>query len=147
MLFRSQLNDYSYTNKEDSRNVHRSFYAWQKAERRNTKGTLEYRIFNSLTQIESVRANSPLFDYDAIVSTWDSQNEKVLALRRTKEKDDMLIVSNFSDKKEFCKFEYFVGDYRDLFTQKVVVPGWGFEIESHEVMYLEKLGNENINKV
>ena len=143
----AQLNDYSYTNKEDSRNVHRSFYAWQKAERRNTKGTLEYRIFNSLTQIESVRANSPLFDYDAIVSTWDSQNEKVLALRRTKEKDDMLIVSNFSDKKEFCKFEYFVGDYRDLFTQKVVVPGWGFEIESHEVMYLEKLGNENINKV
>ena len=134
-----QLNDYSYANKKDSRNVHRSFYVWQKAERRKQKDSIEYRIYNSLKKLEAIRVNCPLFDYDAVVSTWNSQNEKVFALRRTKGEDDMLIVSNFSDKQELCKFEYFIGEYKDLFTGKVVVPGWGFSIDSHEVMYLEKV--------
>ena len=127
-----QLNDYSYANKKDSRNVHRSFYVWQKAERRKQKGSIEYRIFNSLKKLEEIRANSPLFVSDAVVSTWDSQNEKVFALRRTKGEEDMLIVSNFSDKQELCKFEYFIGEYKDLFAGKVVVPGWGFAIDSYE---------------
>ena len=51
----------------------------------------------------------------------------------------MLIVSNFSDEQELCKFEYFIGEYKDLFTGKVVVPGWGVAIDSHEVRYLEKV--------
>ena len=50
----------------------------------------------------------------------------------------MLCVMNFADRKENVSFEYFVGEYKDLFTGKVVTPGLGFTLDAYEYMYLVK---------
>lgn len=135
-----QLNDYSFHEDmkrcSDSRNVHRSKFDWNKAKKRNISGTSENTIWKMLASFREARNSLCLFDNDAYISTWQSGNDHVFSIRRKKDNDDMLCISNFSDKQEFIKFAYFVGEYKDIFSGKTVYPGLGFWIEPLSVMWI-----------
>lgn len=138
-----QLNDYSYHQNPllyaDSRNLHRSPFDWEKAEKRKEKGSLEETLFGFIKELVKVKSSSRFFDKKVLVSTWDSNNERIFALKRELDNEDMLLVFSFSDDKEDCHFNYFMGEYVDLFTGRKVFPGLGFDMESHEFMYLVKV--------
>ena len=136
-----QLNDYSYKQdplrKDDSRNVHRSPFNWRLAGLRHDRNTMQGKIWTMFQELRTTRAARDVFDPDAEVSTWDPQNPRVFALRRKKGNHIMLCVSNFSDHPEAVRFAYFTGTYVDAFTGKEVVPGWGFEMLPHALLWLE----------
>ncbi len=137
-----QLNDYTFKQdplrRDDSRNVHRIPFDHKKAKRRSEAGTVQKRIWDTLLELRSVRAGQITFDADAYVSTWDAHNNHVFALKREKNGKTLLCVSNFSDETEHVSFTYFTGTYRDIFTKREVVPGWGFEMGPHEILWLEQ---------
>lgn len=139
----AQLNDYSYKDdllrKEDSRNVHRSPYDWDNAKKRKKKGTVQQIIWDALQNLRKVRSESPVFDGDASVTTWDAHNRHAFAIRRTKGENEMLFVSNFSDGSETVRFDYYMGLYKDRLTGRIVEPGKGFPIKNHEYLFLEKM--------
>ena len=136
----AQLNDYSYKNdeskKNDSRNVHRSVFNWHLAEFRKTRGCIQCDIWAKLKKLEKVRRECNCFSEEAECSTWDSHNNSVFAIKRIYKNETLLCLANFSEQKQHVSFDYFVGEYTDLFTGKKVVPGWGFSMEGYEYLYL-----------
>lgn len=138
----AQLNDYSYLNDPsralDSRNLHRSKFKWDREKLAESEDGYENAIFNGILKLDEVRKNEKCFDAEAKVTTWYSHSDSVFAIRRSIEEKDMLCVMNFADRKENVFFEYFVGEYKDLFTGKVVNPGLGFTLDAYEYMYLVK---------
>lgn len=135
-----QLNDYSYMNDleraADERNVHRSPYRWDFAELRNTPGTYQNTIWHGIEELREKRRHE-LFSPDAEVYTWDSHNKGVLGLRRRLGGKVLLCVLNFTPRTEYARFEYFTGEYRDVFTNRVSEPGKGFEVPPYGYMWLE----------
>lgn len=138
----AQLNDYSYLNDPsralDSRNLHRSKFKWDREKLAESEDGYENAIFDGILKLDEVRKNEKCFDAEAKVTTWYSHSDSVFAIRRSIEDKDMLCVMNFADRKENVSFEYFVGEYKDLFTGKVVTPGLGFTLDAYEYMYLVK---------
>lgn len=138
----AQLNDYSYLNDPsralDSRNLHRSKFKWDREKLAESEDGYENAIFDGILKLDEVRKNEKCFDAEAKVTTWYSHSDSVFAIRRSIEEKDMLCVMNFADRKENVFFEYFVGEYKDLFTGKVVTPGLGFTLDAYEYMYLVK---------
>ena len=61
-----QLNDNGYHSdvlrREDSRNLHRGKFQWDKAALRHQEGTIQQRIFEGLRRIEELRAAEPAFE-------------------------------------------------------------------------------------
>ncbi|MFA6846648.1 MAG: amylosucrase [Sphaerochaetaceae bacterium] len=141
-----QLNDYSYKKdsgkRNDSRNLHRSGYDWRKARLRHDLRTIEGKVWSGLENLREKRVSTVCFDSDAMVSTWDAQNSHVFALRRMKDGKTLLVVSNFSDFEEQVKFAYFIGEYRDMFSGRLVTPGWGFTLKPLEYLWLEQVGDQ-----
>ncbi len=138
----AQLNDYSYLNDPsralDSRNLHRSKFKWDREKLAESEDGYENAIFDGILKLDEVRKNEKCFDAEAKVTTWYSHSDSVFAIRRSIEDKDMLCVMNFADRKENVFFEFFVGEYKDLFTGKVVTPGLGFTLDAYEYMYLVK---------
>jgi len=114
-------------------------FDWEKAGRRTDKRTVEGRVFSVLGELVGKRNAHGCFDPDATVTTWDAQNNHVLAIRRTKNGRILLCVSNFSDSPQPVKFAFFIGMYRDVFTSRVVSPGWGFVLQPLEYVWLEPI--------
>ena len=46
----------------------------------------------------------------------------------------MLCVMNFRDGEEYVHFDYFLGEYKDLFSSRTVNPGLGFKLGPYEYM-------------
>lgn len=116
-----QLNDYSYhedaDRREDSRNVHRSRFDWQKAERRTQGGTVEQRIWDGLGRLERIRKTERVFEAGAWVSTWDTCNEHVLALVRRYEGRTLVGLFNFTGEEQWVRLESLPGGgYTELVT-------------------------------
>ncbi len=137
-----QLNDYEYIfspgKKDDSRYLHRSPFRWDLAELADDPETIQGRISSAIEALHRARETMPEFDDDAEVSTWHTGNSSVFALRRQSGGRTLLCVFSFSDKEEYCRFDYFTGYYRDVFTGRTVEPGRGFSVRSHEYLYLEE---------
>lgn len=115
-----QLNDYSYhgdeTRREDSRNLHRSRFDWDKAALRGEPGTVQQRIWDGLRQLERLRVSEPLFGAGAWVSTWDTANNSVLALVRELDGRRLVGLFNFSGACQRVRVEALAGAYRDLIS-------------------------------
>lgn len=135
-----QLNDYSYMNNydraSDERNVHRSPYRWDLAKLRAEKGTYQNEIWAGIAELREKRKHE-LFSPEAEVFTWDSHNKGVLGLRRRIGSKVLLCVLNFTPRTQSCRFEYFSGKYRDLFSKKTFEPGRELEIPPYGYYYLE----------
>ncbi|TPF77603.1 MULTISPECIES: alpha-amylase family protein [unclassified Bifidobacterium] len=92
-----QLNGWEYKDDpdrvEDSRNLHRSKFDWDKAALRKKPGTLQNRLWKGMEGLREMR-HDPCFAPDAWVSTWDTSNDAVLAVVR--KVDDAVLVGLFS---------------------------------------------------
>ena len=135
-----QLNDWSYMNNPslalDSRNIHRSHFNWDNEKKAQEGKGYEGEIMKGILTLDRVRKTEPCFAPEAKVNTWKSHSDGVFSIRRTIEGRDMLCVMNFRGSKEKVHYDYFMGEYEDLFTKRVVNPGIGFELQPYEYLYL-----------
>ena len=141
------LNDDSYRDdpykKGDTRWVHRPFIDWEKAERRNTPGTVEYEIFSALKRMIAVRKEIDVFADFNNRELLEVENPHLFVFGRYhlgKQNKQVLIVANFSDKPQHLNLEdlgiwgaqyrYLVDLYRgespDVFKNSLVIPEFGF---------------------
>jgi amylosucrase len=142
------LNDYSYrdnaSRSNDSRWVNRPRLDWQRAEKRHTPGTIEYRVFNALKKLIAIRKEiSGFADFNnrALLKTRD---EHVFAFSRFTLRDassPVLVVSNFDVQEHFIERDEltsiggaYLNQFRDLISgevismedDKLVIPPLGF---------------------
>ncbi|NEG90179.1 alpha-amylase family protein [Bifidobacterium aerophilum] len=96
----AQLNGWDYKEDpdriEDSRNLHRSKFDWDKATLRKQKGTLQNRLWEGMESLREERKD-PCFAPDAWVSTWDTANDAVLAMVRKIDGETLVGLFNFSN--------------------------------------------------
>ena len=97
-----QLNDYGYHNvedkAEDSRYLHRGDFEWEKAELRNTEGSVQEQIFSTLQNLEEIRKTYKIFSSDANVYTVDTWSDEVLGIKRVNGTEEILGFFNFGDR-------------------------------------------------
>ena len=115
-----QLNDYRYHDdpdrREDSRNLHRSPFSWEKAALRGKKGSIQERLWSGLVQLEELRRNEACFGPEAWVTTWDSHNDHVLALVREWEWERLVCLFNFTGEEQEVWLDEMAGEFEDLLT-------------------------------
>jgi len=106
------INDYSFENKldkkHDNRWVHRPIMNWEKAEFRNDKKTIEYKIFQNLKHLIEIRKKETLFsDYNSIAFE-ESFDERVLCfLRWNRNNERILVIQNFTSDTIELKYAIF----------------------------------------
>ncbi|WP_258175585.1 alpha-amylase family protein [Bifidobacterium callitrichos] len=96
-----QLNGWEYKEDpdrvEDSRNLHRSPFDWNKADERHTEGTLQSRLWEGMEGLREMRSD-PCFAPDAWVTTWDTHDDGVLAVVRKQGERTIVGLFNFADR-------------------------------------------------
>ena len=142
------LNDDSYLNdphkKEDSRWVHRPLIDWDKAERRNTTGTVEYAIFSALKRMISVRKEIDVFADFNNRELIDVENEHLFVYERfdiNRHSERVLVVANFDAKPQHLNLDdvsgwgnlqyaqlidLYTGQRPDVFKKALIVPPFSF---------------------
>ena len=130
-----QENDESYHDdplkREDSRYLHRGNMDWDKAERRKQPGTAEERVFSGIRRMEELRREHPAFHTEA--DTWlpETGSDRVIAIGRYNQGEQLLALFNFGEAGETVKL-YDPNEYTDLMDGRcgdageVTVPGGGF---------------------
>ncbi len=142
------LNDCTYLTDErkagDSRWMHRPRINWDKAERRQQRGTVEQRIFDGLKHLIEVRKNIPAFaDFNnrELVQT---ENPHLFAFMRAHPQHlqaMVLVVANFDARPQYLNLDdlgmrghFGYGQLRDLvtgeapalFANQLVMPPFGY---------------------
>ena len=85
--------------RNDNRWAHRSYFDWDKAEKRHQTGTVEYRIFGALKRMIAQRKETPAFaDFDnrQLLAV---DNHNLLVFSRTDPENDrnkVLVIGNFN---------------------------------------------------
>ena len=131
-----QLNDYTYktdTSKaSDPRWLHNGRFNWTLAQNRADAETIQGRIFNSLEQLESIRASHPVFAPDVPAHTLETWEKSLLALVKETSEEKLICIYNFSDQDKVAWINEQDGTYTDLLTgvqrdaQAVELPAFGF---------------------
>ncbi len=123
-----QFNGWEYKNNpalaEDSRNLHRSSFGWEKAELRNIPGTLQNELWQRMLGIKELR-NTEAFGSDAWVTTWDAHNNTILAVVRKCEEETLLGLFNFSGSFQTATLHSIPGI---SLPKHVHIPGYGYRI-------------------
>ena len=141
------LNDDSYRDdphkKGDTRWVHRPSIDWEKAEKRNTPGTIEFEIFIALKRMIAVRKEIEVFADFNNRELFEIENPHLFVFGRyhlTQPNEQVLVVGNFSNKPQHLNLEdlgswqsqykslvdLFRGENPDIFKNSLVVPGYSF---------------------
>ncbi len=93
-------NDHDYrqdpAKQADSRWVHRPFFDWERAERRNDPDTAEGHIFQNLLRLIHIRKTHPVFQGGQALF-FDSGNPHVLSFSHNR---DLLMLANFSENEQ-----------------------------------------------
>ncbi|MBN1563078.1 MAG: alpha-glucosidase C-terminal domain-containing protein [Anaerolineae bacterium] len=112
----AMLNDYGYKddpNKaEDSRWVHRPTFDWERAAQRNNPDTDAGRIFSTLTQLITLRQQTPAFA-NGDTRFMDTHNPHVLGYVRGGE---ILVLANFSEHAQDVRLGWMPSHATDLIT-------------------------------
>ena len=115
-----QLNGYDYHDdpdrREDSRNLHRTRFNWDNAEKRRERGTVQQRIWEGLQQLERLRRREPCFGPHARVPTSATASRQVLALVRRTEEETLVCLFNFSGQRQTIHMDALEGTFTDLVT-------------------------------
>ncbi len=141
------LNDDSYRKdpfkKGDSRWVHRPSIEWDKAERRNTPGTIEFEIFSALKRMIAVRKEIEVFADFNNRELIEVDNPHLFVFGRyhiQQPSEQVLVVANFSNKPQYLNLEN-IGNWRtqyrspvdlyrgespDIFKNSLVIPEYSF---------------------
>ncbi len=100
----AEENDYAYHDDplkaEDSRYLHRGDLDWEKAQLRNTEGTIENRVFKAIKLQEKLREKFVVFDGEADTWSLETYNDHVLGIGRYYQKEKLLALFNFSDEPQ-----------------------------------------------
>lgn len=142
------LNDDSYLNDplkmDDTRWMHRPTIDWDKAEDRNTPGTVEYQIFSALKRMIAVRKEIEVFADFNNRELIEVDNPHLFVFERYcrgKQNEQVLVVANFDSKPQSMNLEeignwsgtphsplidLYTGQTPDIFNNTLVVPGFGF---------------------
>ncbi|AFJ01423.1 Sucrose phosphorylase [Methylophaga frappieri] len=142
------VNDESYKSDpvkmDDSRWVHRPFIDWQKADKRQTPGTVEYRIFNQLKTMIAVRKELEAFADFNNRELWDVTNPHLFVFERyhtRKPSERVLLVSNFDSRPQKLDLselggwgqstsreliDAVTGRRPEQFDQTLIMPGFSF---------------------
>nr|WP_320014967.1 alpha-amylase family glycosyl hydrolase [uncultured Desulfobacter sp.] len=127
----------------DSRWVHRPWFDWEKAERRNRPGTVEYKIFTALKQMISIRKEITVFADFNNRELIEVENPHLFVFGRyhlQQPSEQVLVVANFSEHPQHLnlddlgtwKAQYktlvdlYSGESPDIFKNSLVIPGYGF---------------------
>ena len=113
-----QLNGYGYHEdpdlREDSRNLHRTRFNWEKAALRTQAGTVQQRIWDGLRRLEQLRAAHPCFGPESSVTTWDAHSRRVLALVRRAGEAELVCLFNFAGIPKSYALDAMEGEFTDL---------------------------------
>ncbi|OEJ65632.1 alpha-amylase family glycosyl hydrolase [Magnetovibrio blakemorei] len=142
------LNDYTYQEAEgknlDSRWLHRSAIDWQKADRRNQSGSVEYRIFTALKKMIAIRKETPAFADFNNRELLDVDNPHLLAFSRFDPQHSssrILVIGNFDTSPQHLNIHLLQhlgffkhGNIRDIstgesppiFNDQLAIPAYGF---------------------
>ncbi len=125
-----QLNGWDYKNdpalEEDSRNLHRSRFDWDKAALRHTPGTLQNELWQRMLGIKALRS-APAFGPGAWVTTWDAHNQAILAVVRQQGEETLLGLFNFSGHTQTAHLNSIPGV---TLPQQVTLMPYGYRIIS-----------------
>ena len=130
-----QVNDYTYKDDPekapDSRYIHRGKFCWELVDNIADRGSVQGRIFGSISDLEKIRRNEAVFDADAEVYTKDYSDPSILWIVRKTDKEELHAVFNFSDADKTVWMPE-ITEYTDLMTgkketvEKTVLPAWDF---------------------
>jgi amylosucrase len=141
------LNDDSYRTdphkKGDTRWVHRPSIDWENAARRNTPGSVEYKIFSALKRMIAVRKEIAVFADFNNRELIEVENPHLFVFGRynmNKQGSHVLVVANFNDKPQHLNLEdighwaplhgrlvdLYKGERPDVFKNSLVIPSFGF---------------------
>jgi len=144
-----ELNDFSYINdphkSNDTRWVHRPTINWKRAEKRNTPGTVEYKIFSVLKRMIAVRKEIEVFADFNNRELIEVENPHLFVFGRyslTKPGERVLVVANFDSKPQHLNLDniknwfggaqggrmidLYTGQSPDIFKDAMVIRGFGF---------------------
>ena len=131
----AQENDYGYHDDplkaDDSRYLHRGDMDWDAAARRHMPGTVEQRVFDSLRQLETLRAAHRVFDGGADVWIVNTRNDSVLGIGRYFKGEKLVALFNFAADERTVNVDE-LGEYEDLLSGEpadkwhVTLPSGGF---------------------
>lgn len=97
----ASLNDYSYlednTKSNDNRWLNRPIIDWEKAENRNKKGTVEYKIFKGIQKMISTRRELKEFYNENDFTLVRNENDHVFSFVRELEGSKTLVLMNMSE--------------------------------------------------
>ncbi|NWH06732.1 alpha-amylase family glycosyl hydrolase [Desulfobacter latus] len=127
----------------DSRWVHRPWFDWEKAERRNSPGTVEYKIFTALKQMISIRKEITVFADFNNRELIEVDNPHLFVFGRyhlQQPSEQVLVVANFSEHPQHLNLDdlgtwkpqyktlvdLYSGESPDIFKNSLVIPGYGF---------------------
>ena len=106
------LNDYRYrdnpSKSNDSRWVNRPRLDWERAERRHTPGTVEFRVFNALRKLIAIRKETPAFADFNNRYLLITESPHLFAFSRFTLRDathPVLVVANFSEQTQYLQRE------------------------------------------
>jgi amylosucrase len=141
------LNDDSYKDdpykKGDTRWVHRPSIDWEKADLRNTPGSVEYEIFIALKRMIAVRKEIEVFADFNNRELIEVENPHLFVFGRyhlQQPNEQVLVVGNFSNKPQHLNLEdlgswksqyrsmvdLYRGENPDIFKNSLVIPGYSF---------------------
>ena len=131
-----QVNDYSYKKDphkvQDSRYLHRGKMRWELAENITDPQTVEGKIFQELSKLETIRKSEKAFMTNADLWTIETWDPAILCIGRYYDGEKILGLFNFSEYDKIAWINETDGEYQDLMTGKirkacgVDIPGYGF---------------------
>lgn len=137
-----QLNDYSYKQdekkKKDCRWVYRGKMDWQTVDKLEKEKTAFGQIFENLQKLKEMKKREKVYDADAkfyTIPTWD---DSLLCLVREKEKDKVIGLFNFSEKKKTAWIDEQDDLYRDIYTDEVVRAS-AISLEPYQFLFLKRM--------
>ncbi len=131
-----QVNDYTYHEDpdkwEDSRYLHRGDFRWDLEKYRSEEGTVQQRMFDTLTQLEEIRAKYNVFSCESTVYTVDTWDDSILGIIRVNGDEKLVALFNFSEYDKVAWINEEDGMYQDLISGRemeargVQIPAYGY---------------------
>ncbi len=133
-----QLNDYDYHNDpdkaDDSRYLHRGDFDWDKAKKRNVKGSVEEMLYTGLKKLTDLRSKNRVFESHA--DTWivETYNDHVLGIGRYYKGQKLIALFNFNDSLEIAWINE-EEKYKDIVTGEEIKAS-GVNLAGYEFRWL-----------
>ncbi|MCR3905450.1 MAG: alpha-amylase family glycosyl hydrolase [Tenericutes bacterium] len=116
----------------DGRWVHRPFFDWDRAKKRNVYGTKEYFVFQTLKKMIQIRKNNAFFDGRNLQFSLDVQNQAVFCLLRRYEDELIFGLFNFSEHPQIINLDTLRQNVSS-FQYEDIINGRKIDINEHQI--------------